>query len=78
MPESMESREKQGETRTEYRVVGDTREGERSVACGGSLAAAKSRGEELAEGSRLIAPWTSVRIQKRTVTTTPWEDVTDE
>lgn len=71
--------EKQVEKRIEYRVVGDIREGERSITCG-SLKEARARARNVVSpGSPVIRPWKNVRIQESTVTEsrTPWEDVAD-
>jgi hypothetical protein len=59
--------------RTEFRIVGERHGGERweGTPSISSLGSTRRNARELARRNSVV------RIQKRTVTTTPWEDVPD-
>lgn len=64
------------ETRTEYRVVG--MEGQRVFVAGGPYDDEHVAGWTVDDLRRNGGAGLDLRIQKRTVTYTPWEDLTEE
>jgi hypothetical protein len=65
----------QVETRVEYRVVGENRDGPWEGRERDDLGGIEREARELSRPGP--KPNTKVRIQSRTVTETPWEDVAD-